>query len=728
MSSPLGTRFIMSLTLSFCATSIVIVLDPSILTKIWTVLQLFPLSFLRPSSASLLLALLGTSTQPVTSSSTCPGTIAISPFLIFLPSRPPFLIPLRSSAPFSSSRSSSPFISPSPLFSAHSSSLLSLLSLLTLLDVLATVPLLLATLALYDVTVHNVCVLSFRSVRGCKRTKIMTGHWRQTPFEQLGKKYRARAPAWLPTTPTYDSWQIRDGADHNSRYQRLFSPFARGETCHRISHLPKLARISGRGKLGCGRRWWNRELGFAGSLLKSVPPWNLSPIKTKVRLGWPLLSWGMSMQYTRSNMHERSSLTRLPAHKDDGDLQIDDLVIFSGLHCSDVHVGSLPIEVQPVDAFYDFLQIPTNAGKWGSTLAGEFWGGRLDGVSGTLGFPSCTPSLTHAHLDAGRYWGLFWETWHSLSHSGESTRQSRCVLHCCHHYAAKQTMPRERSCSSQDSLLCWKRKGGTLRTAPRHGYVSEWRWLTTASRPLHGRLDSSCTSWPRRKVNTCAFIGKTMFTKQHAWWKHSRCTSGLQLSWATLFSYRLFESKHIHSRNQTSPDGSHVKKHGHDNSWFFSIRAWHYELSRRDTRAHEQLLSSKTEILVPRVWHLPGVSIGRCPSTSESWYTSLSNLLPSPTAVFASVQSLSELDPLREPLSVTFHGTGDYLRKLESSCSVLKVEPVYVEENAVKRKKKDGIVDVISTSWPRFHRAELGQCSVWTRSVRETRPKYRRIE
>ena len=36
---------------------------------------------------------------------------------------------------------------------------------------------------------------------------------------------------------------------------------------------------------------------------------------------------------------------------------------------------------------YDFLQMPPNAGKSGSTLSGEFWGGRLDGVSGTLGFP-----------------------------------------------------------------------------------------------------------------------------------------------------------------------------------------------------------------------------------------------------------------------------------------------------------------------------------------------------
>ena len=31
--------------------------------------------------------------------------------------------------------------------------------------------------------------------------------------------------------------------------------------------------------------------------------------------------------------------------------------------------------------------MPTNAGKSGSTLWGELEGGRLDGISGTIGFP-----------------------------------------------------------------------------------------------------------------------------------------------------------------------------------------------------------------------------------------------------------------------------------------------------------------------------------------------------
>ena len=43
--------------------------------------------------------------------------------------------------------------------------------------------------------------------------------------------------------------------------------------------------------------------------------------------------------------------------------------------------------MQRADVLYNFLRMPTNADKSGSTLSGEFWEGRLNGVSGTLGFP-----------------------------------------------------------------------------------------------------------------------------------------------------------------------------------------------------------------------------------------------------------------------------------------------------------------------------------------------------
>ena len=49
-----------------------------------------------------------------------------------------------------------------------------------------------------------------------------------------------------------------------------------------------------------------------------------------------------------------------PRTKTIGDVSIDDLVILSVLHFSDVHVDSSPIEVQRADVLYDFLQMPTN--------------------------------------------------------------------------------------------------------------------------------------------------------------------------------------------------------------------------------------------------------------------------------------------------------------------------------------------------------------------------------
>ena len=89
-------------------------------------------------------------------------------------------------------------------------------------------------------------------------------------------------------------------------------------------------------------------------------------------------------------LNERSLLIRglpFPSTKTIGDVYIDDLVILSVLHLLDAHTDSWPIEVQRADGLYDFLQMLQNAGNSGSTLAGVFWGGRVDGVSGTLGFP-----------------------------------------------------------------------------------------------------------------------------------------------------------------------------------------------------------------------------------------------------------------------------------------------------------------------------------------------------
>ena len=66
------------------------------------------------------------------------------------------------------------------------------------------------------------------------------------------------------------------------------------------------------------------------------------------------------------------------------------------------------------------------------------------------------------------------------------------------------------SCLSQDSLLYWIRicgrnpaRSSTLRIRLRVV-------LTTTTRSLDERSDSSCTSWTRSKQITCVFIGKTM--------------------------------------------------------------------------------------------------------------------------------------------------------------------------------------------------------------------------
>ena len=65
----------------------------------------------------------------------------------------------------------------------------------------------------------------------------------------------------------------------------------------------------------------------------------------------------------------------------------------------------------------------------------------------------------------------------------------------------------------------------------------------------------------------------------------------------------------------------------------------------------------------------------------ESWYASLPRLPSTPTAVLASAPALSELDLLREPLSVAALRAGEDVRKLESpgafSCSEMK--PAYAE-------------------------------------------------
>ena len=103
-----------------------------------------------------------------------------------------------------------------------------------------------------------------------------------------------------------------------------------------------------------------------------------------------------------------------------------------------------------------------------------------------------------------------------------------------------------------------------------------------------------------------------------------------------------------------------------------------------------QFLASKTgfwclayDIALELVWVPTWANPADAPSRSnliESWYGSLRRCPSTPTAVLASAPALSELDLLREPLSVAAHRAGEDVRKLEStgafSCSEMK--PAYV--------------------------------------------------
>ena len=155
-------------------------------------------------------------------------------------------------------------------------------------------------------------------------------------------------------------------------------------------------------------------------------------------------------------LHERSLLIRglaFPRTKTIGDVFMDDLVILGVLQISNVHLGSSHIEVQRVDALYGFFQMPTNVGKSGSTLSGEFWEGRLDGVSGILGFPLkrrvslmlVTMVISAVVVNRTILQRLLGGWAVALAFRRSVFRQPRCVLRCIHFIAAKQTMSTERA-------------------------------------------------------------------------------------------------------------------------------------------------------------------------------------------------------------------------------------------------------------------------------------------
>ena len=160
--------------------------------------------------------------------------------------------------------------------------------------------------------------------------------------------------------------------------------FARGETGDWALHPQKLLT-----------KWDDESWDLVGT--DEIESW-VTPDLLKARASPSLSKIGMSASVMgcQCGIHARvcapPTTSRSPCNdpfprtRTIGDVHIDDFVNLSILHFSGVHVDSSPIEVQRADAMYGFLEMPTNAGKPGGTLSGEF-SGRLDGISGTLGFP-----------------------------------------------------------------------------------------------------------------------------------------------------------------------------------------------------------------------------------------------------------------------------------------------------------------------------------------------------
>ena len=180
--------------------------------------------------------------------------------------------------------------------------------------------------------------------------------------------------------------------------------------------------------------------------------------------------------------------THFPAHNDDRGHTSTILSSLASLQLSDVHLDSSPIEVQRADALYDFLQMRTSAGKSGTTLFGELWGGRLDGVSGTLGFlleRRVSLMLVTMLISAV---GVNRSLLRRLRERGAFRREVFASLHVS--CTAATPLPPSRRCRLNGALLDEfllvtglapfftgdKLAGGTLRNTLRHRRISEWRW------------------------------------------------------------------------------------------------------------------------------------------------------------------------------------------------------------------------------------------------------------
>ena len=77
----------------------------------------------------------------------------------------------------------------------------------------------------------------------------------------------------------------------------------------------------------------------------------------------------------------------LPDGPDFGDVYIDDLVLFYMLHMSRLHDLQNCPRAARAERMYRQLAMPISSDKGNTGFKAEFWGGALDGISGSLGFP-----------------------------------------------------------------------------------------------------------------------------------------------------------------------------------------------------------------------------------------------------------------------------------------------------------------------------------------------------
>ena len=392
------------------------------------------------------------------------------------------------------------------------------------------------------------------------------------------------------------------------------------------------------------------------------------------------------------------------------------------MHFSYTHTDSSPIEVQRTDALYDFLQMPTNAGR----TAG--WG------FGHTRVPSRTPSFPHDHHDAGRCGWAF------------AVALRREVLATSNTAAA--TLPPSRRCRVNGALL------DELLLVT--GRANELLSLFPAWRPSHRLRGLPCTKCPRRKENTCALIGKA---KNH----RATCTMDLQplhllalkLNWATLFSYRLFKGKHINLLELESLISllRRVTREGAQARRLLVLVDSRVVLGAviKGSRKIDFLLRKlgfcclADDIALHFVWVPTLANPADAPSQSkpiESWYASLPKLPPPPTAVFASAHALSPEDSsLRTCYPAVWAAADSGSRSRSSSAfSYSEMKPAHVEKEAsrvtsvgesnssppiVRHLSREGLKKRmegrenrrphVMLALPRsHHHSELVQCAAWT--------------